>query len=157
MVSPEWLKKTELFETLDESQLNDLLSHSRVESFQQGKTIFRQGDQADHLYVLIQGAVDLTVQTMEEVGFMTSKIDKEGAVFGTPALMEPYRYNVTATFLKASQVLIMEADYLRRKMTQEPKMGLEMLKKLASIYFNRLNELRSGVSNLLKIFKVKVP
>ena len=157
MVSPEWLKKTELFETLDESQLNDLLSHSLVESFQQRDTIFRQGDQANHLYVLIQGAVDLTVKAMEEVGFMTSKIDKEGAVFGTPALMEPYRYNVTAACLKASQVLIIEADYLRRKMTQEPKMGLEMMKKLASIYFNRLNELRSGVSNLLKTLKVKVP
>jgi len=34
---------------------------------------------------------------------------------------------------------------------------LEMMKKLASIYFNRLNELRSGVSNLLKTLKVKVP
>jgi CRP-like cAMP-binding protein len=71
--------------------------------------------------------------------------------------MEPYRYNVTATCLKASRVLIMEADYLRRKMIQEPKMGLEVMKKLASIYFSRLNELRSGVSNLLNTLKVKVP
>jgi hypothetical protein len=51
----------------------------------------------------------------------------------------------------------MEADYLRRKMTQEPKMGLEIMRKLASIYFNRLNELRLGVSNLLKTLKGKVP
>jgi CRP-like cAMP-binding protein len=157
MVSAEWLKKTELFESLEESQLNDLLSHSPVESFRQGDTIFRQGDEANHLYVLVQGAVDLSVKAMEEVGFMTSKIDKEGAVFGTPALMEASRYNVTATCLKASRILIIEADYLKVKMTKEPKMGLEIMKKLSSIYFNRLNELRSGVSNLLKIFKVKVP
>jgi CRP/FNR family transcriptional regulator, cyclic AMP receptor protein len=157
MVSPEWLKKTELFEALEESQLNDLLSHSPVESFHQGDTIFRQGDEANHLYILVQGAVDLTVKAMEEIGFMTSKIDKEGAVFGTPALMEPYRYNVTATCLKASRILIIEADYLKAKMMKEPKMGLEIMKKLASIYFNRLNELRSGVSHLLRIFKVKVP
>jgi CRP-like cAMP-binding protein len=94
---------------------------------------------------------------MEGVGFMTSKIDREGAVFGTPALVEPYRYNVTATCLKASQVLVMEAHYLRLKMVQEPKMGLEITKKLASIYFNRLNELRSGLSKFLKAHKVKVP
>ena len=157
MVALEWLKKTELFETLEDSQLNDLLSHFIVESFRQGDTIFRQGDEANHLYVLVQGAVDLTVKAMEDVGLMTSKIDKEGAVFGTPALMEPYRYNVTATCLRASQVLIMEAHYLRLKMAQEPKMGLEIMKKLASIYFNRLNELRSGLSNFLKVYKVKVP
>jgi len=34
-----------------------------------------------------------------------------------------------------------------------PKMG--MMKKLVSIYFNRLNEMRSGVSTLLKVFKFK--
>jgi hypothetical protein len=34
-------------------------------------------------------------------------------------------------------------------------MGVEIMRKLASIYFNRLNELRSGVSNLVKSFKLK--
>jgi hypothetical protein len=42
-------------------------------------------------------------------------------------------------------------------MEEDPKMGMEIMKKLASIYFNRLNELRSGVSNFLKIFKSKTP
>jgi hypothetical protein len=32
-----------------------------------------------------------------------------------------------------------------------------VMKKLASIYFNRLNDLRSGVSNLLKTLKLKTP
>ncbi len=32
---------------------------------------------------------------------------------------------------------------------------MEVMKKLASIYFNRLNALRSGVSNLLKTLKSK--
>jgi CRP-like cAMP-binding protein len=157
MVSAEWLKKTELFETLDEYQLDDLLSHSTVRSFSQGEIVFRQGEEANHLCILVEGAVDLALTAMEGVGFMTSKIDREGAVFGTPALVEPYRYNVTATCLKASQVLVMEAHYLRLKMVQEPKMGLEITKKLASIYFNRLNELRSGLSKFLKAHKVKVP
>jgi hypothetical protein len=40
-------------------------------------------------------------------------------------------------------------------MEEDPTMGMEMMKKLASIYFNRLNDMRIGVSNLLKIFKLK--
>jgi hypothetical protein len=35
-------------------------------------------------------------------------------------------------------------------------MGVEIMRKLASIYFNRLNEVRSGVSNLLKVFKTRI-
>jgi len=155
MVSPEWLKKTELFETLRESQLDALLSQSSVESFTEGKTIFRQEEEATRLYVLIQGAVDLTVKAQEQVDFMTSKIEKEGAVFGTPSLMEPFRYNVTATCLMPTKVLLIEAGHLKRMMEEDPKMGMEIMRKLASIYFNRLNELRLGVSNLVKFFKLK--
>ena len=62
MVPPEWLKKTELFSNLKDSQLEILLSCSSVRSFSQGETIFRQGEEANYLYVLIEGMVDLTVK-----------------------------------------------------------------------------------------------
>jgi CRP-like cAMP-binding protein len=155
MVSPEWLKKTELFDTLEESQLNALLSNSSVKSYSQGETIFQQGEEAKQLYILIQGEVDLTVKTQEKIALMTSKIEKEGAVFGTPSLMEPFRYNVTAKCLKPTKVLAIEAHHIRKKIEENPRMGGEIMRKLASIYFNRLNELRSGVSNLVKSFKLK--
>jgi CRP-like cAMP-binding protein len=156
MVSTEWLKKAELFGNLKEFHLDALLSKSSVESFTEGKTIFRQGEEAIRLYALIEGAIDLTVKTQEQIDFMTSKIEKEGAVFGTPSLMEPFRYNVTATCLKPTKVLVIEAGELKKMMEDDPKMGMEIMRKLASIYFNRLNELRSGVSNLLKVFKTKI-
>jgi CRP-like cAMP-binding protein len=156
MVSVEWLKETELFKGLQEDRLKALLLLSDIQSFGEGKTIFSQGGEASHLYVLIRGSVDLTVKAQEQVDFMTSKIEKEGAVFGTAALMEPYHYNVTATCLKPSEVLAIGAASLRKAMERDPAMGMEVMKKLATIYFNRLNELRSGVSNLLKIFKIKM-
>jgi CRP-like cAMP-binding protein len=157
MVTAQWLKRAELFGALDESQLNALLSKSNVETFPEGKTIFRQAEEANRLYILIQGSVDLTVKAQEQIDFMTSKIEKEGAVFGTAALMEPYRYNVTAICLKPSKVLVLDADDLKKRIEEDPEMGMEIMKKLASIYFNRLNDMRSGVSKLLKIFKFKTP
>jgi CRP-like cAMP-binding protein len=157
MVSTEWLKKTELFGSLSESQLTILLSHSSAESFSEGKTIFRQGEEANRLYILIEGAVDLSVKTGEKIDFMTSKIEKEGEVFGIPSLIEPFRYNVTATCLTPCKILVIDADHIKTNMEKDPKMGMAIMKKLASIYFNRLNEMRSGVSNLLKIFKFKTP
>ena len=155
MVSTEWLKKTELFGTLSESQANILLSHSSVESFPEGKTIFRQGDEANYLYILIEGMLDLSVKTGEKFDFLTSKVEKEGAAFGIPSLIEPFCYNVTATCLKPSKILAINAGRLKMDMEKDPTMGMEIMKKLVSIYFNRLNEMRSGVSNLLKSFKFK--
>ncbi|OGP89043.1 MAG: hypothetical protein A2157_02350 [Deltaproteobacteria bacterium RBG_16_47_11] len=155
MVSTEWLKKTELFGTLSESQVNILLSRSSEESLPEGKTIFRQGDEANYLYILIEGMLDLSVKTGEKFYFLTSKVEKEGAAFGIPSLIEPFRYNVTATCLKPSKVLVINAGRLKMDMEKDPKMGMEIMKKLVSIYFNRLNEMRSGVSNLLKGIKFK--
>ena len=54
MVSADCLKKTELFETLDESQLSAIPSHSRVESCPERRIIFQEGEEANHLYVLIE-------------------------------------------------------------------------------------------------------
>ena len=155
MVSAEWLKKTELFGNLKESQLDALLSRSSVETFPEGKTIFRQGEDANHLYILIEGMVNLSVKTGEKFAFLTSKVEKEGAAFGIPSPIEPFRYNLTATCLKPSKLLVINAGRVRMDMEKDPEMGMEIMKKLASIYFNRLNEMRSGVSNLLKVFKFK--
>jgi CRP-like cAMP-binding protein len=155
VVSKDWLKKTELFGTLSESQLNILLSHASVESFSEGKTIFHQGDEANHLYLLIEGMVDLSIRTGERIDFLTSKIEKEGVAFGIPSLIEPFRYNVTATCLRPSKVLVINAGRFKMDMERDPKMGMEIMKKLVSIYFNRLNEMRVGVSNLLRVFKFK--
>ena len=157
MVSADWLKKTELFESLEDPQLNILLSHAFVETFPEGKSIFRQGEGANRLYILIEGVVDLSVKTGEKIDFMTSKIEKEGAAFGIPSLIEPFRYNVTATCLKPSKLLVIDAVSVRIDMEKDLKMGMEIMKKLVSIYFNRLNEMRFGVANLLKIFKLKTP
>jgi CRP-like cAMP-binding protein len=155
MVSAEWLKRTELFGSLNESRLNTVLSGSFIESFPEGKVIFHQGEKALRLYILIEGMINLTVMTREQTDFMTSKIETEGAAFGMPSLIEPFRYNVTATCLKPTKVLTIEADHLMERMEEDPKLGMEVMQKLTRIYFNRLNALRTGVSNLLQALESK--
>ena len=155
MVSAEWLKKAELFEVLDEPHLDELLSHSTVQTFPEGGVVFREGGEATCLYVLMEGAIRLSVREQERVDFMTSQVMKEGTVFGIPSLLEPFSYNVTATCLKPSTLLIMDADQVRRKMEEEPRMGMAIMKRLALIYFNRINGLRKGIILFLKAFPTK--
>src|SRR5512135_1094029 len=131
MVTAAWLKNTVLFSSLDEHQIDVILYHSSIESLPEGRTIFRQGDEAYRLYILIDGVITLTVKTGESIDFMTSTLDKEGTTFGMPCLLEPFRYNVTATTLKPSRVLIIEAAPIRKKMEEDLKMGMEIMKRLA--------------------------
>lgn len=155
MVTAAWLKKTELFGSLEASQLEDVLSHSAVQSFRPGETVFHQGDGALFLYVLIEGCIELRAQGGEKTDLMTTRIEREGLTFGMPSLIEPFRYNVTAVSTAPSKALAIDARYLRERFEDDPRMGLEIFKKLSFIYFERLNRMRSGVSNLLKMLKGK--
>jgi len=132
MVSTEWLKRTELFGGLDETRLSNLLSDAVIKSCSAGETIFRQGDKANGLYILIKGVVDLTVKTQEKTDLMTSKIEKEGAVFGTASLMEPFRYNVSAVCLNSSEVLVLDANLIRRDGDHE-KVGFHLFHPSQSV------------------------
>lgn len=156
MLSREFLKRVELFQELDEDQLDMILNNSSIRSFSPGETIFNQGEKADYLYVLIEGSIDLSVKSKEDIGFMTSKIDKEGSIFGTPSLMEYPYYNVTATSIRYTKALAVEARYLRKIIDENPEIGIKIMKRLSTIYFNRLNELRSGILSLFKTFKPKI-
>jgi len=151
MVNIELLKRTELFEGLVESQLHEILSHSITKSYPERESLFIQGEEANHIFILIKGAIDLTVKTKEQMNFIASKIEKEGAVFGTASLVKPFRYNVSATCLIPSEVLMIDAQWLRNRMKEDPKMGFEIMERLATLYFNRLNELRLGVYDLIKM------
>jgi CRP/FNR family transcriptional regulator, cyclic AMP receptor protein len=155
MVSASWLKKVELFEVLDEVHLDGILSHSSVRSFPEGEIIFSEGEEATRLYVLMEGAIRLSAREQDRVDFLTSQVMKEGMVFGIPSLLEPFRHNVTAKSLKHSTLLIIEADYVRSRMEEEPRMGMAIMQRLALIYFNRLNDLRKGIIHFVKAFPLK--
>jgi len=157
MVTAAALKKTELFVDLDDRQINNVLSDSTVESFPEGKVIFQENEEAGYLYVLLQGAIDLTAMAQEKIGILTSQIQKEGTLFGLPSLIEPYRYNVTAKCLVPSKVIKIDADRLKKSMEQDPQAGMAIMMRLALIYFNRLNDLRKGVVQFFKLLPVKRP
>ena len=156
MVTPAWLKNVELFSGLDVPQLIVILSYSSVESFPERKTIFNQGDEAHRLYIPIEAESLLTIKTGEKTDLMTSTIDKEWDHLRN-ALPDRalQNYNVTASCLRTSKVLMIETPLLGKRWKKTLKMGMEIMKKLASIYFNRLNEMREGVSKLLKVSKFK--
>lgn len=64
---------------------------------------------------------------------------------------------MTAECILPSEVLSIESRYLRKKMEEDPKMGMQIMRKLIFIYYNRLNQLRKEIANFFKVFKVKAP
>ena len=153
MTTAEILKKTSLFKALSDDQLKAVVRLSKEKSFQQGEKIFKHGQQAKTLYVLVSGSVSLRIDAPEELDLMAETFQETGNVFGMAALTKSHIYNVTAHCTRSTIALSLDSAGLQEIIRQEPVYGLEVMAELAQLYMNRLNNTRMAITNLFRIFK----
>ncbi len=153
MTSIKDLKEAELFMGLNARQLQLFSKHFMEKNFQAGEAAFAQGEPAENLYILLEGEVTLGIKTKGEVDITAYSVTKKGETFGLSSLIKPYRNNVSATCVKKTRVLSIHGEILRKLLKRNPSTGIEILARVAEIYYNRLNSTRAMITNLFKMFK----
>jgi CRP-like cAMP-binding protein len=151
------LKEAGLFRDLTEKQLESIARSGQERVYESEENIFTHGDEAKNLYVLLEGAVNLKIKALEDIDLMTSELTRRGDIFGTAALMMPALYNVTAKCLEKTRVLAIDAHALKGLIDEDPKLGLEIMRQLAQLFFSRLNETRQGITDLFNVFRLQRP
>jgi len=138
--------------------LSDLAASSRSLSFEPSKVIFRVGDEADTLYGIIEGEVELSLETLEknldaQVEFeeavhlrVTEKASqisvdtaRPGNVFGWSALAGRPRRTVTATCSLPTKVAAIPAQNLKAICEKDHTLGYMLMKRLVDIISKRLD------------------
>jgi len=153
MISIKDLKEADLFKGLNAKQLQLVGKHFTEENFQIGNMIFSQGSPALNLYILLEGEVTLGIKAKGEIDITAYSVGKRGETFGLSSLIKPYRNNVSATCIKKTRVLSIDGEILRKILKQNSKMGIQIMERVAEVYFNRLNSTRAMITNLFKMFK----
>jgi CRP-like cAMP-binding protein len=147
------LRETDLFKGLDMKQLQHFGKHFTEKTLEIGELVFAQGGPADHIYILLEGEVTLGIKAKGEVDITASSVGRKGETFGLSALIKPYRNNVSATCTKKTRLLSISGEALRKLMKQNRKAGMEIMERVAEIYYTRLNNTRAMITNLFKMFK----
>jgi CRP-like cAMP-binding protein len=153
MISTKDLKEADLFKGLNTKQLQLFVKHFAEGNFQREEMIFSQGKPAQNLYILFEGEVILGIKAKGEIDITAYSVGKKGEVFGLSSLIKPYRNNVSATCNKRTKVLFINGEILRKLMKRNSKVGIEIMERVAEIYFNRLNSTRAMITNLFRMFK----
>jgi len=151
------LRGAGLFRDLTEKGLESIARNALEKVYDSEENIFAHGEEAKTLYVLLDGAVDLKIKAFADIDLMTSKLMNKGDIFGTASLMMPQLYNVTAKCLENTRVLAIDACAMRGLIDEDPKLGLEIMRQLAQLFFSRLNETRRGITNLFTVFRLQRP
>jgi CRP-like cAMP-binding protein len=130
-----------LFQGLSESQLNHLISIGNPASVEAGHWLFHEGDAAEQMYVLKDGAVEL-LTTVDEVELPITIVREPGKCFGTSAFVPPYQYSLSARCAENGSLLSIKKTDLEKLIMDDYQLGHTVLVNLAKHFLDRLKETR---------------
>jgi CRP-like cAMP-binding protein len=147
MVSTELLRRYPFFANLNDNELRQLAMISDEKEISKGETLFASGDDADHLYLLQSGGIDLHYVVSDERGmektqdFMVGVINP-GEVFGISSAVAPYKYTASAIANVSGRVVEMEGAGLREMCEADIHMKALFQERIASTVYRRLHDSR---------------
>jgi CRP/FNR family transcriptional regulator, cyclic AMP receptor protein len=133
----ETIQEAELFKGVSDRVLTDIAKESEEVTLEAGTVLFNTGDNAQHVYELVEGSVDLVVLE-KEIMYLT--VGRTGQIFGWSALVEPYKRTAAAKCTSPTKVIGMSRDSIERIIEKHPHEGLTILKNLIRIVAQRLRD-----------------
>ena len=137
MVNVNILNKLNFFSVFSSDQLERLSWISRTKLFRREELIYRKGDSANELFVVIDGLVHLmAIDPESDVGIAYEE-RRAGEFFGPASFMTSRTYSLTAVCITNTEVLTIDAGQLSGLCEEDPNLGYKFMKEIAEIYFER--------------------
>jgi len=135
------------FIDLPERHIETLVGCVSNVRFEAGNIIFRDGEEANHFYLIREGKVSLQVFP-ERRGPLTILTLGEGEILGWSWLFPPYRWKFAARAIEATRAFAVDGKCLREKAEHDHDLGYEILKRFAHVVEGRLEATRSQLLNV---------
>lgn len=145
MIAVDALPPCDLFDGLSREELAEIAAIAREEQYDAGDLVCAEQEQADYLYILAQGCVQIHVRLhspLEAGGEATIDEVQPGRVFGWSSLVKQRRFTASARALQPSTVLLVNADELTALFDRLPHLGFVVMKQLAEVIASRLHHTR---------------
>jgi CRP/FNR family cyclic AMP-dependent transcriptional regulator len=138
----EVLRKTPLFARLTDEQLRIIAPLCRQLPVCRGRMLFRKGDEAQEIYMVLEGQIYLEEEIPAGQDFsprtiLVEKVYKNDA-FGLCALVEPRRAMLSARCTGDADLVAMNSNDLRALMKAHPAIGLVVMENAFQIAYQRL-------------------
>lgn len=112
-----------------------------------GEFVYREGEPADHFYLIRFGRVALEVFVPGRPPIVVDTL-QAGDLLGWSWLVPPYRHHFDARAIELARLLRLDAACLRGKMEQDPALGYTLHKRFAPVVAARLAAARRQLIDL---------
>lgn len=145
MVSTIQLCPCELFAGLCDEELQQIAAIAREENYQAGERICTEREQADHIFILCEGRVQIRVQLralLEPDAEQTIEEVEPGRIFGWSSLVKQRRFTASVQALEPVRVVAIKAEDLNDLFNRHAHVGFVVMKNLAEVIASRLRNTR---------------
>jgi CRP/FNR family transcriptional regulator, cyclic AMP receptor protein len=144
VISPELLRRNPFFAGLTTDHLRGIAMIANEVTFPANTYIFKEGEEARYLYVLVAGEVEL----LHSVGYGDAVTDTyvgsitQGEIFGISTMIEPFLLTASAKSEDPVETIQIEAAGLRAMCEVDHGLGYLLMQHLAHTLIGRLHEAR---------------
>jgi len=142
------VNRLEIFRELNEDMIGLISPLFEEFSCQPGTVIFQQGDQAEFLYMVIDGKVDMSFKPYDGIPITISHVGK-GGLFGWSAVVGSDKYTSTATAIAEVEAYRVHGSELRKFCREHPEAGKNILERLADGVSSRWKNAHKQVQSIL--------
>jgi CRP-like cAMP-binding protein len=147
MISPEILRRYPYFAAAQEDGLRVLAMICDEVAVPAGTVMYREGDKADKLYILVEGEVDVQY-TLGSGELRTVDTIVPGELMMWSALVEPYKSTAVVTTRQNSRLIAVDAEKLRSYCASDHKVANDVLLHLTKMLATRLEGARIQLATI---------
>lgn len=125
------------FQGLPEEDLQLLAGCASNVRFEINERIAREGEEANEFYLIREGRVALEVFAPERGSIIIQTLGT-GEILGWSWLIPPYRWRFDARAVERTRAIALNGQCLRAKCEENPRLGYELLKRVTSVFVERL-------------------
>jgi hypothetical protein len=140
MTSIDKLRNVDILRGLTDWELKIVSQFFQEEFLEEGITLFQEGEKADRLFILEEGAVSLTFEEEEQY-----RVSDSGRIVGWSFLVPPNRYTASAVTTAPSKLLMIKSPDFYYLIHKEPRMGVKVMENLAQVVAGRLSQIRGRI------------
>lgn len=130
-----------LLSALTAEDLAQVTAKAELHRHARGEVVFRQGEEAPGLHLLLEGEVGLTGRA-EDGDETVVEILKPGEIFIAAAVLTGKPYLMSAVVLKPARILMLPAERLRADLRRSPDLAFAMLISLAEHFRMLVREVK---------------
>ena len=132
--------QTDLLKGLSETEASELMALGTTIKVPSGEVLFRMGDPADRMYLLVQGVISLTlpmkIRGSEENVLVEERL--AGETLGWSGLIPPHRFTLNATAAADSELIALDRAPLLAHFAAHPSVAYTVVRNVGPVIGHRL-------------------